>query len=98
MPNGIVAALFLAAGVLFFFLGTVAIFRLPDVHSRLTVMFKSLVFGMAALVIARFLLDPGWLHGLKLITVWLLLYMAGIIARRWLLRVAEARGTAPWNL
>lgn len=81
-----------------FFLGAAAILRLPDVYTRLNVLTKALALGMAGVAGALLTQAPGYVQSGKILAVWLSIYLAGRLARHWLVRMAAERRVPPWEL
>lgn len=70
----------IAAGVVFFIAGTVALLRFPDALSRLHALTKADSLGLGLIVLGLLPWAGGWLAALKLILVWLLVLLAGAVA------------------
>lgn len=70
----------IAAGVVFFIAGTVALLRFPDPLSRLHALTKADSLGLGLIVLGLLPWAGGWLAALKLILVWLLVLLAGATA------------------
>jgi multicomponent Na+:H+ antiporter subunit G len=81
-----------AAGVFFFFAGTVGLLRFPDTLTRLHALTKAdnLGLGLVVLGLLPRVSDP--LAGLKLVCVWLLVLLAGATASQLIARVARRSG------
>ena len=78
----------IAAGVVFFIAGTVALLRFPDALSRLHALTKAdnLGLGLVVLGLLPRVSDP--LAALKLLCVWLLVLLASATASQLIARVA----------
>ncbi len=74
------SGLAIAAGVVFFIAGTVALLRFPDPLSRLHALTKADSLGLGLIVLGLLPWAGGWLAALKLILVWLLVLLAGATA------------------
>jgi multicomponent Na+:H+ antiporter subunit G len=74
------SGLAIAAGVVFFIAGTVALLRFPDPLSRLHALTKADSLGLGLIVLGLLPWAGGWLAALKLILVWLLVLLAGAVA------------------
>jgi multicomponent Na+:H+ antiporter subunit G len=94
----VLVLLFLSGSSLLFFLGAAAMLRLPDVYTRLNVLTKSLALGMAGVAAALLAQTPGYFESAKILAVWGIIYAAGRLARRWVLRRADAQDIPPWEL
>ena len=70
----------IAAGVVFFIAGTVALLRFPDPLSRLHALTKADSLGLGLIVLGLLPWAGGVLPALKLILVWLLVLLAGATA------------------
>nr|WP_246480628.1 monovalent cation/H(+) antiporter subunit G [Motiliproteus sediminis] len=60
-------------GTAVFALGTLAIWRLPDCYCRLHALTKIDNLGLGLLALGLALLQPDWIDGVKIVTIWLLL-------------------------
>lgn len=70
----------IAAGVVFFIAGSVALLRFPDAMSRLHALTKADSLGLGLIVLGLLPWAGGWLAAIKLILVWLLVLLAGAVA------------------
>lgn len=70
----------IAAGVVFFIAGTVALIRFPDPLSRLHALTKADSLGLGLIVLGLLPWAGGWLAAGKLILIWLLVLLAGATA------------------
>lgn len=70
----------IAAGVVFFIAGTVALLRFPDPLSRLHALTKADSLGLGLIVLGLLPWAGGWLAAAKLILIWLLVLLAGATA------------------
>lgn len=87
----------LIAGAAFFFAGTVALLRFPDVYTRLHAIAKidNLGLGFTLLGLLPKVEHPA--SGLKLILVWLLVLAASAAVSFLIARRALRRGIAYWR-
>ncbi|MBS7792962.1 monovalent cation/H(+) antiporter subunit G [Roseococcus sp. SDR] len=83
----------IAAGVVFFLAGTVALLRFPDPLSRLHALTKADSLGLGLIVLGLLPWAGGWFAALKLILVWLLVLLAGATATQ--LIAERLRGEDP---
>ena len=95
--NGVLeaaSALLLLTGAFFFFAGTVALLRFPDVYTRLHALDKADNLGLGCVLAGLALQADSAVLALKLLLVWpLVLAAVGYaIARR-----ADSLGIAPWR-
>jgi multicomponent Na+:H+ antiporter subunit G len=82
-----------SAGALFFLAGTIGLLRFPDTLTRLHALTKADNLGLG-LVVLGLLPQAGSLRGgLKLITVWFLVLLAGATVSQLIARVARQDGT-----
>lgn len=96
--NALFALLFLSGSSFLFFLATAAMLRLPDVYTRMNVLTKAVALGMAGIAGALLIQTPGLAQSGKIISVWLVIYYTGRVARRRLVRTAASRSVPPWEL
>ncbi len=82
----------ITAGVVFFIAGTVALLRFPDPLSRLHALTKADSLGLGLIVLGLLPLAEGWLGGLKLLLVWLLVLLAGATATQMIAERQRQRG------
>jgi len=80
------------AGVAFFLAGSVGLLRLPDLLSRLHALTKADNLGLGLLAAGVGLLQGGWLNGLQLFLVWLLVLAGSAAATHLIARQALRRG------
>ena len=81
-----------AAGVFFFFAGTVGLLRFPDTLTRLHALTKADNLGLGLVVLGLLPRVSSPLAALKLICVWLLVLLAGAIGSQLIARVARRSG------
>lgn len=74
------SGLAIAAGVVFFIAGSLALLRFLDPLSRLHALTKADSLGLGLIVLGLLPWAGGWLPALKLILVWLLVLLAGATA------------------
>ncbi len=88
------AALCLAGGVLAL-IGTLGVLRFPDIYTRLHAASVTDT-GAATLAIAgMLLLAPTWLIAVKLVAVWLFLFLTGPTSSHALANAAHVAGLEP---
>lgn len=87
--------IFLAAGVFFFFAGTVGLLRFPDFYCRLHALTKADNLGMGMLVIGLMLQPTPWTARLQLLMTWLLVLVAAATVCHLLARSAFSQGIEP---
>jgi len=93
----ILSTLLLMIGALFFFAGTVALLRFPDVYSRLHALAKVDNLGLGFVVLGLLPQADGVSDVLKLILVWFLALAASATASYLIARRALRRGVRPWE-
>ena len=81
-----------AAGVFFFFAGTVGLLRFPDTLTRLHALTKADNLGLGLVVLGLLPRVSSPLAGLKLVCVWLLVLLAGAIGSQLIARVVRRSG------
>lgn len=87
----------LIIGGAFYFAGTVALLRFPDVYTRLHALAKTDNLGLGFVLLGLLPRAPSVQEGAKLVLVWLLV-LAGSSAVAFLIaRRARRRGIAPWR-
>jgi len=83
-----------SAGAFFFLAGTVGLLRFPDTLTRLHALTKADNLGLG-LVVLGLLPQVGTLReGLKLVSIWLLVLLAGATVSQLIARAARQRGSA----
>jgi multicomponent Na+:H+ antiporter subunit G len=83
-----------SAGVFFFLAGTAGLLRFPDTLTRLHALTKADNLGLG-LVVLGLLPQAGSLRGgLKLVSIWLLVLLAGATVSQLIARTARQGGTA----
>jgi multicomponent Na+:H+ antiporter subunit G len=88
----IVTIVAVSAGALFFLAGTIGLLRFPDTLTRLHALTKADNLGLG-LVVLGLLPQAGSLRdGLKLISVWFLVLLAGATVSQLIARVARQDG------
>src|SRR5215471_16948994 len=78
------------AGAFFFLAGTVGLLRFTDALSRLHALNKAANLGLGLVVLGLLFQVGGMLAALKLISVWLLTFLAGATGTQRLARAARA--------
>jgi multicomponent Na+:H+ antiporter subunit G len=81
--------LFVSAGAVFFLAGTVGLLRFPDSLTRLHALTKADNLGLGLVVLGLLPQADGWLGGLKLVAVWLLIQLAGATVTQIVARVVR---------
>jgi multicomponent Na+:H+ antiporter subunit G len=89
----IFTVLAVAAGAFFFMAGTVGLLRFPDALTRLHALTKADNLGLGLIVLGLLPQAAGPIAALKLITVWLLVQLAGATVSQ--LIASEARRPGP---
>ena len=81
-----------SAGAFFFLAGTVGLLRFPDTLTRLHALTKADNLGLG-LVVLGLLPQAGSLrYGLKLVSIWLLVLLAGAMVSQLIARAARQSG------
>ncbi len=101
----IMVAVFLAAGIFFFFAATVGFLRFPDFYARMHATGKGDTFGLLlsliGLAIFNLFDNPSWYLGVvqsvKLISIAVFWFLASPTATHALLRSAFESGVMPWT-
>lgn len=89
------AAVFVAAGIFFMFVGTVGVLRLPDFYTRLHAAGVTDTLG-AELVIIGLMIEAGWsLMSAKLAVIALFLFLTSPTATHAVANAAYKAGVAP---
>jgi multicomponent Na+:H+ antiporter subunit G len=81
--------LFVSAGAVFFMAGTVGLLRFPDSLTRLHALTKADNLGLGLVELGLLPQADGWLGGLKLVAVWLLIQLAGATVTQIVARVVR---------
>jgi multicomponent Na+:H+ antiporter subunit G len=81
-----------AAGAFFFLAGSVGLLRFPDALTRLHALTKADNLGVGLVVLGLIPRADGLLPALKLMSVWLLVLLAGATVAQVLARVARREG------
>jgi multicomponent Na+:H+ antiporter subunit G len=89
----IFTVLAVAAGAFFFMAGTVGLLRFPDALTRLHALTKADNLGLGLIVLGLLPQAAGPIAGLKLISVWLLVQLAGATVSQ--LIASKARRDGP---
>jgi multicomponent Na+:H+ antiporter subunit G len=83
----------ISAGAFFFLAGTVGLLRFPDTLTRLHALTKADNLGLG-LVVLGLLPQAGSLrYGLKLVSIWLLVLLAGATVSQLIARAARQSGS-----
>jgi multicomponent Na+:H+ antiporter subunit G len=88
----IFTVLAVAAGAFFFMAGTVGLLRFPDALTRLHALTKADNLGLGLIVLGLLPQAEGPIAALKLITVWLLVQLAGATVSQLIAREARRDG------
>jgi multicomponent Na+:H+ antiporter subunit G len=93
----LLSAVCLVVGGAFFFAGTVALLRFPDVYTRLHALAKVDNLGLGFSLLGLLLRADSVAAGLKLVLVWLLALCAGATVSFLVARRACRHGIKPWT-
>ena len=88
----IVTVLLICAGAFFFLAGTVALLRFPDTLCRLHALTKADNLGLGLVVLGLLPQAESLREGLKLVSVWVLVLLAGATVSQLIARVARHDG------
>ena len=88
----IVTIVAVSAGALFFLAGTIGLLRFPDTLTRLHALTKADNLGLGLVVLGLLPQAGGLRDGLKLISVWFLVLLAGATVSQLIARVARQDG------
>lgn len=80
------------AGAFFFLAGTVGLLRFPDALSRLHALTKADNLGLGLIVLGLLVRTEGPFSALKLVSVWLLVLLAGAIVTQLIARAVHPGG------
>jgi multicomponent Na+:H+ antiporter subunit G len=78
-----------SAGAFFFLAGTVGLLRFPDTLTRLHALTKADNLGLGLIVIGLLPQANGLRDGLKLVSIWLLVMLAGATVSQLIARTAR---------
>jgi len=81
-----------SAGVFFFLAGTVGLLRFPDTLTRLHALTKADNLGLGLVVLGLLPQAESLREGLKLVSVWVLVLLAGATVSQLIARVARQDG------
>ncbi|QQO36335.1 monovalent cation/H(+) antiporter subunit G [Bradyrhizobium diazoefficiens] len=81
------------AGVFFFFAGTVGLLRFPDTLTRLHALSKADNLGLGFVVLGLLPQTGGLRDGLKLISIWMFVLLAGATVSQLIARAARQSGS-----
>lgn len=96
-PFDWMAGVFVIAGALFVFAGTVGLMRFPDVYTRLHALTKADNLGLGLIALGLALqAGPNWVS-LKLMLIWLLVVLAGAVTCHLVARHARHGGISAWR-
>jgi multicomponent Na+:H+ antiporter subunit G len=82
-----------SAGALFFLAGTIGLLRFPDTLTRLHALTKADNLGLGLVVLGLLPQMSSLRDGLKLISVWFLVLLAGATVSQLIARVARQDGS-----
>ncbi|MEJ0094884.1 MAG: monovalent cation/H(+) antiporter subunit G [Methylocella sp.] len=85
----------IAAGVFFFFAGSVGLLRFPDRLTRMHALTKADNLGLGLVVLGLLPRADSPLGALKLVAVWLLVQLAGATVTQLMARAARREESAP---
>lgn len=85
----------LAAGVLFFVVGTVGLMRFSDVYTRLHALTKVDNIGLGLIVLSLALGAPTLLVAAKLLLIWLVALAVSAVMAHLVAQAAAQRGIVP---
>jgi multicomponent Na+:H+ antiporter subunit G len=89
----IVTIVAVSAGALFFLAGTIGLLRFPDTLTRLHALTKADNLGLGLVVLGLLPQMSSLRDGLKLISVWFLVLLAGATVSQLIARVARQDGS-----
>jgi len=95
--NDVAFAVLLLAGAFFFVAGACGVLRFPDVFTRIHAVTKADNVGLGLVVAGLFFQVDGWVEGIKLLLVWLLVLLASATAAHLVARTALRKGLRPWK-
>jgi multicomponent Na+:H+ antiporter subunit G len=88
----IVTIIAISAGAFFFLAGTVGLLRFPDTLTRLHALTKADNLGLGLVVLGLLPQAASLRDGLKLVSVWFLVLLAGATVSQLIARVARRDG------
>ena len=88
----IVTIVSVSAGALFFLAGTIGLLRFPDTLTRLHALTKADNLGLGLVVLGLLPQAESLREGLKLVSVWVLVLLAGATVSQLIARVARHDG------
>jgi len=83
-----------SAGAFFFLAGTVGLLRFPDTLTRLHALTKADNLGLGLVVLGLLPQAESLRDGFKLLSIWLLVLLAGATVSQLIARTARREGTA----
>lgn len=89
--------LFLLLAVFFFAAGTLALFRFPDIYTRLHALTKADNVGLGFTVIAVALQADGWMDIFKLALIWIMVLITSACVCFLVANEARRRGLPVWK-
>lgn len=97
MSAEVVGSLLVVVGALFFFVGTIALLRFPDVYCRLHALTKADNVGLGCVLWGLALQADSVAAACKLLLIWPLVLAATASVSYAIARRADALGIAPWT-
>ena len=92
---GLIGNVITAIGTIFLFLGSLGIFRLPDVYNRLQAGTKCTTLGAFLTIIGVGMMEPGWF--LKALLIALFILLTNPISSHALGRAGRKSGVPLWE-
>ena len=86
----------IAAGVVFFVVGSIGVLRFPDVYTRIHALTKADNLGLGLVMLGLLAGVDSLAAALKLLLIWLLALIASACAGYLVARAARRRGVMPW--
>ena len=84
-------------GLAFMLAGTVGLLRFPDVYNRLHAVTKADNLGLGLVILGLALQSSSPLRIIKLVSIWLLVLVAGATSAHLIARTSLRDGHAPWE-
>lgn len=92
-----VSFLFLVVAVFFFVAGTVALFRFPDIYTRLHALTKADNVGLGFMVMAVALQAEAWTEIFKLGLIWVMVLLTSACVCFLIANEGRRRGVPAWT-
>jgi multicomponent Na+:H+ antiporter subunit G len=93
LAGDILTIVAVSAGALFFLAGTVGLLRFPDTLTRLHALAKADNLGLGLVVLGLLPQTGNLRDGLKLVSIWLLVLLAGATVSQLVARTARRSGS-----